>query len=124
VIVRQSFGGEKRQMPPLVTTNATILCSHGGRVTLVPRQTAVMAGGAPVLCEPDLVGAPIVGCPQISATTKPCTTVVSTIPGASTSPRVQVQGRPAYVATLNGVTDGVPPGTLTVVNPGQTTVQG
>lgn len=111
-------------MPPIVTANATILCAHGGRVTLIPRQTQVSVQGAPVMCEPDLVGAPIVGCPQVSPTTKPCTTVVSTIPGPSTSLKVMVSGRPAYVATLNGLTDGVPPGTLMVVNPGQTVVQG
>jgi hypothetical protein len=82
-----------------------------------------MIQGAPVLCEPDLVGAPIVGCAQApSPSTKPCTTVVSTLPG-STALKVLVAGRPAYVATLQGITDGVPPGTLTVANPGQTSVQ-
>ena len=40
--------------------------------------------------------------------TKPCTTVISTLPG-STSLNVIVGGRPAYVATLSGITDGVPP---------------
>jgi len=111
-------------MPPVVTTNATILCVHGGRVTLLPKQTQVVAGGGMVLCEPDLVGSPIVGCAQPpSPGTKPCTLVVSTLPG-STSMKVMVAGRPAYVATLTGMTDGVPPGMITVVDPGQTTVQG
>lgn len=110
-------------MPPIVTSNATIMCAHGGQVTLIPKQTQVVIQGAPVLCEPDLVGAPIVGCAQApSPSTKPCTTVVSTLPG-STSLKVLVAGRPAYVATLQGITDGVPPGALTVANPGQTSVQ-
>jgi hypothetical protein len=47
---------------------------------------------------------------------------VSTLPG-STSLKVLVAGRPAYVATLQGITDGVPPGTLIVANPGQASVQ-
>jgi hypothetical protein len=49
--------------------------------------------------------------------------VVSTLPG-STSLKVLVGGRPAYVATLSGLTDGVPPGSIMVVDPGQMTVQG
>jgi hypothetical protein len=111
-------------MPPVVTTNATILCAHGGRVTLLPKQMQVAASGGMLLCEPDLVGSPIVGCAQVpSPSSKPCTTVVSTLPG-STSMKVMVGGRPAYVATLQGMTDGVPPGMITVVDPGQTTVQG
>src|SRR3712207_5606533 len=102
-------------MPPIVTSNATILCAHGGRVTLIPRQATVTIAGGSVLCEPDLVGAPILGCAQApSPSTKPCTTVVTTLPG-STSLKVLVGGRPVYVATLSGMTDGVPPGVITVV---------
>jgi hypothetical protein len=110
-------------LPPLVTTSATIVCSHGGQVILAPRQLVAHSGGGSLLCEPDLVGAPIVGCAQPpSPSTKPCTLVVSTLPG-STSLKVFVQGRPAYVASLSGLTDGVPPGTIMVVNPGQVTAQ-
>ena len=100
------------------------MCAHGGQVMLIPRQATVMLGGAPAMAEPDLVGAPVVGCtlPPTPAT-KPCTTVVSTLPG-STSPKVLVGGRPAYVATLSGMTDGVPPSPITVVFPGQTLVLG
>ena len=32
-------------------------------------------------------------------------------------------GAPVLLATLSGITDGVPPGALIVVSPGQTTVQ-
>jgi hypothetical protein len=110
-------------MPPIVTTNATIMCVHGGQVTLIPKQTQVMAGGGPVLCEGDLSGAPIVGCLQPpSPGTKPCTMVVSTLPGSS-APTVLALGRPVLLQTLQGLTDGVPPGTLIVANPGQVTVQ-
>jgi hypothetical protein len=109
-------------MPPILTSSATITCAHGGRVSLAPRQTSVMIKGSPLLCEPDLVGAPIVGCPQPTTTSsKPCTVVVSTVPG-STSPKVIVAGRPAYVATLGGITDGIPPASLVVVDPGQAAV--
>jgi hypothetical protein len=74
------------------------------------------------MCEPDLVGAVIVGCAQPpSPSTTPCTAVVSTLPGSS-DPTVLVGGRPAYIATLSGITDGVPPGTVLCVDPGQTVV--
>jgi hypothetical protein len=111
-------------MPPIVTSNAVITCVHGGQVTVIPKQSQVTIQGGAVLCEPDLVGSPIVGCAQPpSPSSKPCTMVVSTLPG-STSLKVMVGGRPAYVATLSGVTDGVPPGAIVVSSPGQTTVEG
>jgi hypothetical protein len=105
---------------PLVTTNAVIKCSHGGQVTITPRPGRLVAQVGTVLCEGDLVGAPIVGCVQPATTnTKPCTTVVSTAPGVSTTPKLLVGGRPAYTNALTGITDGVPPGLLQVVSPGQ-----
>ena len=85
---------------------------------------AGLAGGAPVMCVPDLIGAPIVGCAQPpTPTTKPCTTVVATLPG-SWSLKVLAGGRPVYVATVSGQTDGVPPSPIMVAFPGQTLVQG
>jgi hypothetical protein len=113
-------------MPPIVTAAATVTCLHGGQVTLIPKQTKVLIKGSPVLCEPDLVGSPIVGCPvPPSPGSKPCLVVTSVIPGpTSTSLKVKVGGRPAYIATLTGLTDGVPPGTIMVANPGQVAVQG
>jgi hypothetical protein len=83
----------------------------------------VLLGGAVVLCVPDLVGAPIVGCtlPPTPAT-KPCTTVVQALPG-SWSLKVTAGGRPPYLATLTGLTDSVPPATIAVVSPGQVIVQ-
>jgi hypothetical protein len=35
-----------------------------------------------------------------------------------------VGGRPAYIASLTGTTDGLPPGTLMVADPGQAIVEG
>ena len=110
-------------MPPIVTTNDTIMCIHGGTVVLTPKQTRVLAQGGAVLRETDLIGAPIVGCAQPpSIATKPCTTVVSTLPGGS-APTVLVGGLPAHISTLSGITDGVPPGTIMVANPGAPLVQ-
>lgn len=111
-------------MPPLVTSTATLVCPHGGLVTLIPRQVQVMVQGGSVMCEPDLVGAPIVGCTQpITTNTKPCTAVLTTLPGAF-NPRILVAGRPAYLSTLVATTDGVPPAVVVVTYPGQVIVQG
>ena len=111
-------------MPLLITTNATIMCAHGGRVQLIPKQTTVHAGGAPVLRETDLIGAPILGCAQPpSPGSKPCTAVVSTIPMSGTAVKVLVAGLNAHTQTVMGMTDGVPPGTIQVIDPGQQKVQ-
>src|ERR1700761_3837106 len=111
-------------MPPVVTSNATIVCAHGGQVVLIPRQTTVTIDGGAVLCEGDLIGAPIAGCLQApSPGSAPCTSVLSTLPG-STSLEVLGGGRPAHVATLTGMTDGVPPAAIEVGSAGQASVQG
>jgi hypothetical protein len=110
-------------MPPIVTTNDTIMCIHGGTVVLTPKQGDDTPSGGAVMRETDLIGAPIVGCAQPpTISSKPCTTVVSTLPGGS-APTVLVGGLPAHVSTLSGITDGVPPGTISVVAPGAPTVQ-
>ncbi len=110
-------------MPPLLNASATIMCAHGGRVAVIPRQAKVLAGGAPVVCVPDLMGAPIAGCalPPTPAT-KPCTMVATILPG-SWSMKVLAGGKPVYLQTLVGLTDGVPPSPLVVMFPGQVTVQ-
>src|SRR5690348_11451347 len=97
---------------------------HAGQVTLVPRQQKVLVGGAPAMGLSDIAGSLIVACPQIGPGIKPCTTVVSAIPGVSTSPKVMVMGQPALVQSVQGMTDGVPPGMIICVSPGQMTVQG
>ena len=110
-------------MPLIVTANAAITCMHGGQVAPNVSQQKVLIEGGPVLCDGDLVGAPIEGCPQPSSPgSKPCTSVVSTLPG-SASLKVKVGSKGVYLSMLQGVTDGVPPAGLIVVDPGQTTVQ-
>ena len=122
-ILTASFTFLKFRVPPIVTSNATILCVHGGRVMVTPRQMKVLIQGGSVLCEGDLSGVPIVGCAQPpTPATKPCTMVVSTLPG-SASLKVTAAGRPVLLSTLSGITDGVPPGTIMVVSPGQMSVQ-
>jgi hypothetical protein len=111
-------------LPFILNANARLICAHGGQVMVIPKQVQVLVGGAPALAEPDLLGSPIVGCPiPPTPATKPCTTVVSSMPGGA-SMKVMVGGRPALLDTFQGLTDGVPPGNVMVVFAGQTAVMG
>jgi hypothetical protein len=98
---------------------------HGGQVMLIPKQTTVLVGGAPALRLGDVMGSPIVGCPvPPTPATKPCTTVVEEvpIPDVGVSLTASAGGKPLLLEGLLGVTDGVPPGDIEVVDPGQITV--
>ena len=109
-------------MSLILTKNAVVTCIHGGTVTLIPQQTTVTIQHGPVLCEGDLVGAAIVGCPQAGPGIKPCTSVITTFP-ESVSLTVTDGARPVHLDTLDGTTDGNPPGRLKVIRAGQTVVE-
>jgi hypothetical protein len=109
-------------MPPILTSNAVLMCPHGGQVTIVPKQQIVQVQGGFVLRATDLVGAPIVGCPLATPGTKPCTTVLAPLPG-SFAPTVLVGGEPVLLETFTAMTDGVPPAMTVLTWPGQTLVQ-
>lgn len=109
-------------MPFVLTSAARLACIHGGQVT-IPRLSGVVSiDGAAVLCMGDIVGAPIVGCAQLASGAKPCTTVGAPLPG-SWSLTVSIDGRPVYLDTFTASTDGAPPGTVSVLFPGQGKVQ-
>ncbi len=110
-------------MPLLLNANAELTCPHGGRVSVLPSQEQVLAGGAPVLRVSDLEGAPVLGCPvPVTPTSAPCTLVAEVFPG-SWSDTVLVVGEPVLLQTLIAITDGVPPGPVMVIEPGQGQVQ-
>ncbi len=102
-------------MTLVVTTNATILCKHNGRVMLDAKQQVVTSDGSLILREGDLVGQPIMGCEKSKGK---CTTVASTTGGVSRT--LQVVGRAAHLETLKGATDKG--ATIYVMDPGQTTI--
>src|SRR5262245_50413436 len=111
-------------MTPLLTTSGQIMCLHGGQVQLHPTQTVLQIQGGYVLCVPDLLTMPIVGCPQAGPGIVPCTLIMLTEPAIVASPTVVVGGKPAYavmaIGTPGGLTNGVPPGPIICVNPGHT----
>lgn len=110
-------------MPFVLNAAAQLQCPHGGRVAVIPGQRQVLAGGAPALRAGDVEGAPIVGCPvPPTPTTKPCTTVAAVLPGSWAS-SVLAAGEPVLLQTLVALTDGIPPGPVVVLSPGQAQVQ-
>jgi hypothetical protein len=106
-------------MPPLVTTNATIMCIHGGRLQVTPARTDITIRGGVVIGADDVLGGTILGCAP--PTGKPCMKVVALNPG-STSLKAKVGRQAACLATLTGATDAG--GVVKVVQPDQATVQG
>ena len=110
-------------MPAILNAAARVMCIHGGQVVFVPSQQVLMIGGMPALTLPDLLAATIVGCPQAGPGIKPCTKIITGEPALSASPVSSVAGVPLLIANQigppGGVTDGVPPGMITVVFPGQ-----
>jgi uncharacterized Zn-binding protein involved in type VI secretion len=113
-------------MPPVVNASADVACCHQGKVTLIPTQTQVIVGGAPVMRAGDIAGSPCL-CPvPPSPGSKPCTTAtLIPTPAANVSARVFVQGQPVVLGnpTLPGITDGVPPCPMLMVRfPGQVVV--
>lgn len=104
----------------LLTQDAVLVCDHMlGKVTNQPTQNLVTIGGRQVLVETDPEGRPILGCPNIGATIKPCTRTLPVQVGYSDW--IRIQGKRVCLDTITGLTDGTPPGTIRykVVSPGQ-----
>jgi hypothetical protein len=90
----------------LLTSNARMVCSHElGRVVLSPSQTWVRVEGHPLLVEPDPRRRPIVGCPNLTVATKPCTATLRVRHGYSGL--VTIDGRAVCLDGLRGSTDGM-----------------
>ncbi len=95
-----------------LTDAADIRCSHRvGRSPQQASQTWLTVGGRPVLVAPDPVGRPILSCPNIGVSIKPCTSALAIRSGESAF--VRIDGHPVVRADLSGYTDGTPPGQVT-----------
>ncbi len=109
----------------LLTEDALILCDHvAGKASNLPGQSLVTIGGRRVLVEADPEGRAIAGCPNVGATIKPCTLTLKATAGYSAF--IRVDGRRVCLDTLDGLTDGTPPGAIhyRVRLPGQDFVSG
>jgi archaellum component FlaF (FlaF/FlaG flagellin family) len=110
-------------MPKVLTTAAQIKCSHQGTVTVSSAgQSVVEVDGSSVLVMGDLVGKSVSGCTLTpSQNSKPCTTTTSMIVGAAT--RMEAGGNAVLLETATGLTDSTPPGTWSVQDAGQSSVE-
>jgi hypothetical protein len=109
----------------LLTTAASVICTHGASVSIVSGNSRVKAGGAFVAVLSDT--GTVSGCPfqvPIGAGTKPqpCVTVRFLVPAT----RVRIGGQPAILQTSSGIcqsAEQIPQGPPTVVST-QTRVKG
>lgn len=103
-----------------LTEDAVLVCAHEtGIVGIAATQNLVTIEGRRVLVATNPEGRPIVGCPNVGPTIKPCTSTLKVQQGYS--PFIRVNGRSVCLDTVTGLTDGTPPGTVKykVRSPGQ-----
>ncbi len=86
----------------VLSHGSVLVCDHQGQVILPP--------GEGPLTERHLIGATIVGCPNIGPSTKPCTAVRTPSHGLSEQPAPD--GSHYLLPGVTGLTDGTPPNTV------------
>ena len=104
----------------LLCDEAELRCQHQtGKVRIVPTQYLVRIEGEPVLVKNNPEDAFITGCSNVGLNIKPCTTTLKATDGYSTF--VNINGNPVCLDTVEGLTDGTPPGVIKylVHDPGQ-----
>jgi hypothetical protein len=105
----------------LLDAGTTIMCPHGGKVTVVPRAARVGLSGKPPLLVDDV--ATVAGCGfNVSGAPSPCLRVQWLMPAA----RVLVESSPVLLSSSVGLcvnAGGAPQGTA-IVSGFQTRVQG
>lgn len=104
----------------ILTKDAILVCAHEmGLVGIAATQSLLAVENRKVLVEIDPVGRPIAGCPNYGAGIKPCIVTLPVQVGYSDF--LRVDGRRVCLDTVEGLTDGTPPGTVKykVRSPGQ-----
>ena len=91
---------------PVVHVGASILCPHGGQVTIISTNTRVRVGGQAVAVMNDTFV--VAGCPfqvpiGVGVKPQPCVTVRWLTPAA----RVRVNGQPVILQTSSGLCQSV-----------------
>jgi hypothetical protein len=95
----------------LLTEDALLVCAHElGTVQIKWTQDLVTVEQRKMLVEPDPESRPIVACPNIGATIKPCQNTLRVREGYSDL--LRIDGRRVCLDTVTGLTDGTPPGTV------------
>jgi hypothetical protein len=95
----------------VLTEDAVLVCKHVlGTVANRPSQAWVTIGGRKVLVDNDPEGRTISLCPNVGATIKPCQLTLQVLVGYSEW--IRIDGRRICLDTVDGLTDGTPPGTV------------
>jgi hypothetical protein len=83
----------------LLHVGSTIICPHGGQVTIISTNTRVLVSGQPVATQPDTYT--VAGCAFTVPGPKPqpCVTAKWLVPAV----RVMVGGQPAILQTSTGI---------------------
>jgi hypothetical protein len=89
---------------PVITSQTTVMCGHGGSATHVPTNLRVRVGGAPVAVASDQHV--VAGCALTSVPSTPCTTLTWSVPAL----RVRAGGVPVLVQS--SVPMGIGPGVV------------
>lgn len=117
-------------MPKVLTAQSDVQCAHAGGIKPVASGTKLKVGGAPVLLQGDLDGAPIpppalcTTVPDPNTATVKCTATASAIGGVAT--KLKVGGRGVLLESVQGQTNGTvggTPQTWRVVSAGQTKLE-
>jgi hypothetical protein len=107
-----------------LTIDARLACDHGGSVGNKPSQDFVRIEKKVVLVSTDPEGRSISGCPNTAVMMgmRPCVTTLKVVTGYSLF--VRIGGNKVCLSTVQGLTDGTPPGTVNykVLTPGQNLV--
>jgi len=108
----------------ILTEKAVLVCGHRGKVQIAASQELVKIEGIAVLVERDPEGKTIGGCPNYGPSIKPCTSTLAVQKGYSSL--IGIMGKRLCLDTVEGLTDGTPPGTVKykVVSPGQEWIRG
>lgn len=103
----------------ILVKEAILRCGHDGRVENIPSQEWVRVAGSPVLVDNDPQGRDISMCPNAFVNIKPCNKTLPVSRGYSSF--IRIGGKAVCLDTLEGFTDGTPPGAVkyTVRRPGQ-----
>jgi hypothetical protein len=105
--------------PLAITEEARLECDHRAKLENKPSQDWVRIDDKRILVAKDPEGRRIHGCPNISPATRPCITSLLVTTGYSEL--IVIDGHAVCLSTIEGLTDGTPPGGVKYVvrDPGQ-----
>ncbi len=109
-------------MPHNLTTASTLMCPHGGTVTIAASGEKAQAGGAVMVTSSDTFT--IAGCPYQLPTTPPTPSPCTTVQWTASQSRIKIGGNAALDESSVGLCIGSGPQGSVIVQSTQSKVQG